>query len=288
MARGFWKGLLHGAVIGGICLAGLSLIAPLPELSPEQSVVPPPVKVGNTAHDPMQQPPQSTTTAEPTPKAADQPAAQPAVVATESAVPLTTAKPAVSAEPVAEDKPKAAEETLQAVVIDMPTGSEFGRGNDTLLERPASFAPSGQPGPPEPPLLSPPSTDSVLLPATANRQRPRAILDGQNMAKPIGNVGKNTPEFTRPTGWNAPDEIGLPAMANTGIQDGLPVSEPVQAVARGEADIAAKDIPQIIAPQISETTPSVPIPASDDTTPDLQRPAFDLSTPPDLGALQRN
>ena len=98
MARGFWTGLLHGGVVGIAALAALSLATPLPQ--PERAAMAPaPIRVA-----PQPAEPRSVQ-----PRPADPPAAE-----------------APSSEPRTGGAP-------QTGKVDLPVGSEFGRGGDAVL-----------------------------------------------------------------------------------------------------------------------------------------------------------
>lgn len=270
MAGGFWKGILHGVAVGGLGLAGLSLMTPLHE----QPVATLSEKVGEkvpVSVEAAPRPVQTTRLAELPPKGPDRPVTGPVaepVIMAKPAVPEPLAKPEPQAEPEVEQKP-------QMAIINLPPGSEFGRGNDRQLQHPLAFAPAIQSDLAKPPLLDVPLADSGVSLITAVNQRPRANSAGNDVVSPAGLATEETPKFIQPTGLRAPEEIASPIM----VKYAAPDSQPIQLFAF-EAE------PETAVPGLSPVIPSGPQKVSQDSAPALPRPAFNLSMPPDLSNLR--
>lgn len=161
--------------------------------------------------------------------------------------PVSAPQPAAS-RPVASrpgDAPQAGE-------VDLPVGSEFGRGGDIAPRLPASLA-DGRPMQPEAPAVMAPASEPAPVAVTIPDPRPQ----------PLG--GQDGPVQTAPAaGEDAPD-LDRPAVL-------------AQPVAPAAPDRAMADAP--------DAAPAMPLDLPGNPAPGLPAPVLDLSLPPDLSDLQ--
>lgn len=182
MAGGFWSGFLHGGAICAVALAGWSLLTP----TPRATSVPAPVdQVRPTAA--MPRPSLANPSATLPPPATPVPAPMPANAGGAADLPASHASGGRRTGP----------ETTE---IDLPPGSEFGRGGDLVPPRPQ-------------PLIGPEAPGLPALVATAPLAElaPRAETSAE--ARPV-----------------VADEIG--AAANGPSQPPIPAQEPARESAR--------------------------------------------------------
>lgn len=234
MARGFLAGVVHGGLLSAVALAGLSLLAPLPEDAPQP---------GPEDPAPLAAPEEDTPTAVPARPAAAEPA--PA-----EAVPVEPAPAADGPDAKGPDAPR-------AEALDLPSGSEFGRGGDLPPVLPAQ-GPAPRAEPTEPLAVPAQDAPNVQPFATVDPARPETQSDGLGPTLP--QAGEAAPTLTLP----APSPQDVPRDGPAG----LPV--PI-------ADAGQDALPQI-----------APGPAaSSDRSPRLPSPDLDLSLPPDLTDLRQ-
>ncbi|MDQ1899277.1 hypothetical protein RAH32_02310 [Paracoccus sp. WLY502] len=218
MARGFWTGLLHGGVVGIAALAVLSLAAPVPQPEP---ATPQPAELQSAEPQQVEPQPIEPQPAEPQPP-----------------------EPRRS-EPQPDDAPQAGE-------VDLPVGSEFGRGGDAAPRLPAPLV-SERPALSETPaVIAPPSEPAPPAVTEAEpRPQPTGEQDGPVQAAP--DAGENAPQLERPALLAQPS---LPAVPGRAMAD---------------------------AP---DAAPAMPLDLPGAAAPDLPAPTLDLSLPPDLTDLQ--
>lgn len=217
MARGFWTGLLHGGVVGIAALAALSLAKPLPQPEPA-APAPAPIRVA-----PQPAEPRSVQ-----PRPADPPAAE-----------------APSSEPRTGDAP-------QTGKVDLPVGSEFGRGGDAVPRLPAPLA-SERPVPAEAPAVIAPTSEPAPVAVTAAEPRPQPAGEQDGPVQTAPDAGEDAPQLDRPAVLAQPS---LPAAPGRAVAD---------------------------AP---DEAPAMPLDLPGSPAPDLPAPTLDLSLPPDLTDLQ--
>ncbi len=182
-----------------------------------------------------------------------------AVAALSLAAPVPQGEP----EPVAEPAPATPQpapaprpsDAPQAEAVDLPVGSEFGRGGDVAPLRPAPLAP-GRPDQAEAPAVAAPTSEPAPVAVTAAEPRPKPSGEGDGPVQGPPAAGEDAPQLDRPA--------ALP--------------QPVALVAPGRT---VADTPDA-APSVPLDQPAASAPA----TPGLPAPALDLSLPPDLSDLQ--
>jgi hypothetical protein len=245
MTRGFSSGLVHGIVLGAACLLALSLAFPMSGDEPAPR------------HEPIAPP-----------------AAQPAAAA---ATHPETPEPAP--EPAASDSQTpdhSAHQTPSAAQVDLPVGSEFGRGGDVLpiLPAPLSSFENGI-GQAEAPAVSAPAAEPAPVAVIGENHRPETSRQGmaQDLAAP--EPGGASPDLETPDVLTRPGQQPAPLMGEQGGQDALP--------ARMTAATADAAPPQAVSPPAADTgrgdadTPQAPA---------MPAPTPDLSLPPDLSDLR--
>lgn len=217
MARGFWTGLLHGGATGIAALAAFSLATPLPQRDPEAAPNSAPVE---TQSAPAPQP------------SAPQPAAP------QPSVPQPSAR-------LPGDAP-------QAGTVDLPVGSEFGRGGDAAPRLPAPLAVE-RPVQPEAPAVMAPTSEPAPVAVTAADPRPQPADDGDGPVQTAPAVAEDAPQLDRPAVLSQPVALTAPERAMADAPD---------------------------------AAPAMPLDLPGSSAPDLPAPALDLSLPPDLSDLQ--
>lgn len=316
MARGFWKGLLHGAGISAVGLAALSLLTPLPE----QDVPPAPgsdASAGNAAETLESAPKEAATAADPevvavkpasTVSGADvgtRPATDGSAESDDGAEPDTasrgieaespTESPEIGTtdivvEPVTEEEA----DRPQAAAIDLPVGSEFGRGGDMLPALPTPLTPNSQFEQSEPPAVSAPAAEPAPVGATAVNLPPETAMPGSDLSQTEAPEADDGRALERPSAQSAPASIEMPGKIRASDQDSLPESSSAEAIdsqtpAEGaemveETDAAGQDGTESLA---STADPDASESDQDSAAPVLPSPSLDLSTPPDLSDLRR-
>ncbi|MDB6181415.1 hypothetical protein [Paracoccus fistulariae] len=281
MTRGFWKGLLHGGLLSAAALAVLSLLSPLPSRDE--------LAVGTPADVPVPEvsPPDDSADAAPAPEMVE---------------PVTTeVSPVVTGAPSAVAPPETRDESVISAV-DMPVGSEFGRGGDLppLMPQPLE-QPQGAQGQSEAPGVVAPSEETAPVTEAVNDARPKA---GEGApAGLVTETAEAAPEVDLPSALQMPAALSSPQALGATERDSAPdmsaLSEP--------RDIAALDAvePQpepgapvaVIAPQpvppVAEAEPDAPTetPAVDEDPPaqteapvtTAEAPVEDVTVPtPDL------
>lgn len=234
MARGFWRGLFHGGVASVAAVAALSLAVPLQQPEPAR-------EPGVARPVPM---PQPAPVLEPVPELTPEPTSVP--------------RPAPSAaRPV--DSPVAG-------AVDLPVGSEFGRGGDVVPRLPAPLAVE-RPAQPEAPAVAAPTSEPAPVAVTAADPRPEPAggRDGPVQTAPV--LGEDAPALDRP------DALARRATANQ--PNRLPS-------VRVDAPLAVRPEPE---PEPEPEPVRAPV-ATPTPSPGLPAPMPDLSLPPDLSDLQ--
>lgn len=301
MARGFWTGLLHGAVISAIGLGALSLLAPLPKEigiagSEDRVAGDPPESVPEDAAssefpaEPEQAlsdrvPEAETARDDPEPLASDAGAGtapREVEAGTDNTAATGATTESVTEEGTAEPATAEDESQPQATAIDLPVGSDFGRGGDASPQLPAPLASSPSERS-EPSAVSAPASEPAPVAVTGAELPPEAVVPGSELSQ------SETPEteeglgFGLPSSQSAPDAPEAPGKVRASGQDSLPASAPAET-------IAAQPPEEELRPANSSDA-SVAESEQETTVPDLPSPALDLSTPPDLSdlrALQRD
>ncbi|RMC32411.1 hypothetical protein [Paracoccus alkanivorans] len=277
MARGFWTGLLHGAVISAIGLGALSLLAPLPK---EIGVAGSEDRMAGDA--PESVPEAETARDDPGPDTGAGTAPQEVKTGTDNTAATGATAESVIEEGTAEPATAEDEDQPQATAIDLPVGSDFGRGGDASPQLPAPLASSPSERS-EPSAVSAPASEPAPVAVTGAELPPEAVVPGSELSQ------SETPEteeglgFDLPSSQSAPAAPEAPGKVRASGQDSLPASTPVEA-------IAAQPPEEEVRPANS-SGPSVAESEQETTVPDLPSPALDLSTPPDLSdlrALQRD
>lgn len=239
MARGFWTGFLHGGLVGVTALAALLLAVPLPQPDAEAGAQPAQATVLPVAPD--------------TPATAEVPEDSPVPQSGEAEEAVAAPPPAGTPQadvPVADPPPA---DAPVAGAVDLPVGSEFGRGGDLAPSLPASLA-SDRPAVAEAPAVMAPTSEPAPVAITMPDPRPQPAgdQDGPVQGAPI--AGEDAPQLDRPATLARP---GLPLLPGRAAAEG-PDAVPLMPL----------DLPG---------TPSAP---------GLPAPVLDLSLPPDLSDLQ--
>lgn len=243
MARGFWTGLVHGGIVSVLAVAALSLAVPLPR------------EAG---------PAQDTPAAAALPPAVpdeDRPAARGA--ARGEAIPPAQNRPAAEARQPSDSAPSRPEpEPPAAAAVDLPVGSEFGRGGDAVPVVPEPLV-SGRPDPAQPPAVIAPESEPAPVAATPSDRRPDPAPNGNGPVQVAPDLAEDLPQI-RPAASAAPSR---------------PSALTAPGRAAPEAPDAAPALPADLLPAPRDPSPPEP------ETP-TAAPAPDLSLPPDLSDLQ--
>ena len=150
----------------------------------------------------------------------------------------------------------------QAGSVDLPVGSEFGRGGDLSPRRPAPLA-AERPDQAEAPAVVAPTSEPAPVALTAADPRPQPLGEQDGPVQDAPAAGEVAPQLDRPA--------VLP----------LPVAPAAPDRARAETPDAAPAVPAAEPPSLVQPGQAVPT-----RTPGLPAPALDLSLPPDLSDLQ--
>lgn len=261
MAGGFWKGLLHGAVVGVVGLGGLSLLNPVTR---EDKA--PQVDAGGKAEPtestpaPAQQQPETEAGAMHDSKTGDQGKG--------------AGRADISDNDDDNGKP-------QAMTVELPAGSEFGRGSDTTPRRPAALPTHAPVVRPSPLAATAPADEAVSARELPAELRPDSGMPAQSELP----ESETMPEFDLPGAQPVPTGGEAPALVGLEAPDSLP----------------ATAIPQLAEPQITEQKQLSGQEQDSDAveqdaggqeaaqaspTPVLPAPSLDLSMPPDLSELR--
>ena len=305
MARGFWTGLFHGGVVSGAALAALSLLSPMPkgdeppaEAAPSEVVAP-----AETVTTPPQEAP---------PKAIAPQEARPEPAATAEA--QTDTQPDAQPQPPSESVADRSERSPSAGAVDLPVGSEFGRGGDVAPQMPSPLAvPDGRMAPAEAPAVSAPAAEPAPVTVTGDNRRPQTE-QAEGPALTVPEDGGAAPDLSRPDALALPDAPAMPQMGGVEAQDDAPArpaeTEPQPAPsAETNAETAtetegATGSVEVASPASDAATnegdnvPQPPQPAAEDASeddaqtdlpaaPSLPSPSLDLSLPPDLSDLRK-
>lgn len=259
MTSGFWKGLLHGGLISVGALAVLSLVSPMPqqvdraESSGEsaEAVTPEPVENSSPTDQDVADAPAEVDAEEETVPVED-------VAAGAEATPpaAVEAPPPADPEPLAEVAPDAAEQPVEAPVasaVDLPVGSEFGRGGDHLPNLPTPLdAPQASMGQTEAPGVIAPAAEPAPVTIAVNDARPEAA-DGAPSALATDDA-EEAPEFAQPDVFAAPSapaapELAAPELSGAAQPDSAPdmsafsgVADTFSAVIENDPDVAVQVI----------------------------------------------
>lgn len=147
-------------------------------------------------------------------------------------------------------------DTPQASSVDLPVGSEFGRGGDLAPRLPAPLA-TERPGQAEAPAVVAPTSEPAPVAVTAADPRPQPAGEQDGPVQDVPLAGEGAPDLDRPADLPQATVPAAPERAMADVPDAAPVMP---------TDQPAEE---------------VPIP-----TPGLPAPALDLSLPPDLSDLQ--
>ncbi len=287
MARGFWTGLGHGAVLSAVVLVSLALILPLPgpqavPQQDEESAATGPGKANPVVTDAAPGP-GSDTTSRPAPEVS-----APTTAASDSppATPETAPEAAATASPSDDDAP-------QAEAVGLPVGSEFGRGGDVVPLQPAPLAaPASRMDQADAPAVSAPAAEPAPVAITDSDSRPEAPEGAAGRAQAQPAPGDAAPDVAQPGALDMPVMPDAPQMAGFGDRDERPQTAAIRADdPTPPADPAGE--PAVSAEGREPSRPERPEPAQDETTtaPAMPSPSLDLSLPPDLSdlrALQRD
>lgn len=240
MARGFWTGLLHGGIVGVLAVAALSLAVPLPRDSGQK--------------DPVGDAPLA-----PVPQAAPvggQPAvAETSVGSVEPGYPPTPAD--ASPDPV---PARPAPDAPAAAAVDLPVGSEFGRGGDAVPVMPAPLA-ATRPDPVRPAVVVAPESEPAPVAAAPADRRPRPDAHNDGPVQLAPDMAEDLPQIEAAVAPSRPSAPVAPGRAAADAPDAAPALPADLLPARDRAPVAEP-----------------PSPAG--------APAPDLSLPPDLSDLQ--
>ncbi|MDB6179422.1 hypothetical protein PAF17_18210 [Paracoccus sp. Z330] len=179
----------------------------------------------------------------------------------------------------AESRRMAPVDTPEAAAVDLPIGSEFGRGGDVAPRVPTPLAaPSAGSGPRDAPAVGAPAAEPAPVAVTGDNERPQT-QDETGIAAPTApQSGTDTPELTRPAALDAPVLNAAPGMAVTAGRDELPRSgfifDNVPA-----ADPRPQNPQDPADPDMAEAGETLQAPR-------LPSPGLDLSLPPDLTELR--
>ncbi|MBC9245473.1 hypothetical protein H4P12_01810 [Paracoccus sp. 11-3] len=260
MTSGFWKGLLHGGLISAGALAVLSLVSPMPQ--PADAPVDQPVEPVGSAET-------GTTGLAEQSRPADQGAADgpekmngalesgsgdEIATAPEPAAPALVDVPPVDPEPLAapdDDVAGRPGEAPVASAVDLPVGSEFGRGGDRLPNLPTPLdVPQGSMGQTEAPGVIAPAAEPAPVTIAVNDARP----DAANAAPSAltTNDAEAAPEFDQPKVLAAPAAPSAPELSRAAQPDSVPdmsafsgVSETFSAVIEDDPNVTVHVIEPI-------------------------------------------
>lgn len=248
MAGGFGKGLLHGAVVSVIGLGALSLLAPLSDVDREIE-------------------PDATAETQNTESMPDADARAPDSEETPSSN-SDEAAPSTDAGIGQTDPAKARSDDTgpQSTSIELPAGSEFGRGSDTAPQAPADLSRLNREDHPSTLAATTPADDSVPVRELPSDMQPESVVPTQ----PDMPEAEEMPGFDLPATQPAPNAGDRPGLAD---QQG-PESPPA-AVALTASD-----------PQNEDTELQTETTERQSTAPALPAPSLNLSTPPDLSELR--
>lgn len=164
--------------------------------------------------------------------------------------------PPADPEPLAEVAPDAAEQPVEAPVasaVDLPVGSEFGRGGDHLPNLPTPLdAPQAGMGQTEAPGVIAPAAEPAPVTIAVNDARPEAA-DGAPSALATDDA-EEAPEFAQPEVFAAPSapaapELAAPELSGAAQPDSAPdmsafsgVADTFSAVIENDPDVAVQVI----------------------------------------------
>lgn len=253
MARSFWTGLLHGTVVGAFGLTALSLLAPLSE----GTVEPQPMTNGSDLH--------------PDPPSGEVP--QPQSMSGNDATPDPS-----PTQPVAKGITEEPERNApQAAAIDLPEGSDFGRGHEVAPVLPAQIESLSRQGLSEPPAVAVPTAEPEPITATGADMRPDIVMPKDDFDHSVlsPSEGEEAPDINLPEPRITPQTGAAPGMSEAASQDRLPVLVPEDTGegARAEPSENGRE---------SQSFGD----GSADSAPDMPAPGPDLSIPPDLSELR--
>lgn len=189
-----------------------------------------------------------------------------ALAALSLAAPLPQPEPAPAAEPAPEPrpveprpnpvKPQSARQpgdTPQAGAVDLPVGSEFGRGGDLAPSLPAPLT-QDRPAQAEAPAVMAPTSEPVPVAVTIPDPRPQPAGEQDGPVQTAPAAGEDAPDLARPAALAQPVASAAPRRAMADGPDAAPAMP--------------LDLPGA------------------NPAPGLPAPALDLSLPPDLSDLQ--
>lgn len=165
--------------------------------------------------------------------------------------PMAAPRPEAEPQPQPAPPPEPAA-APRAGTVDLPVGSEFGRGGDVAPMVPAPL-PTGRPVQPEAPAVVAPTAEPAPVAVTAADPRPQPAGEHDGPVQDAPAVGEDAPDLDRPAALAVPTAPIMPGRAMADAPDAAPV--------------------------VPTDRDAVP-------TPGLPAPALDLSLPPDLSDLQ--
>ncbi|WP_347138534.1 hypothetical protein [Paracoccus sp. SSK6] len=152
----------------------------------------------------------------------------------------------------------------QAGAVDLPVGSEFGRGGDVAPRLPVPLA-TDRPDQAEAPAVMAPTSEPAPVALTAADPRPQPAGDGGGPVQGAPSAGEDAPRLDRPAALPQPTALAAPDRAAADAPDAAPA-------------VPAEE-PAPIPPATAQPEQQIP-------TPGLPAPVLDLSLPPDLSDLQ--
>lgn len=305
--------MLHGAGISAIGLAALSLLTPLPE----QGETPSPQGESSPAEaaKAVESAPAAVTeekSVKPGSSESDIDSGKEAATGGEAAPEDDAASIAESGETPdeagpatdttdggSEPAPSVKDARPQASAIDLPVGSEFGRGGDGLPALPKPLTSNPPSGQMEPPAVSAPAAEPAPIGATAENLPPQAEMPGSDLSQTEAPEAEDDPEVQTPSAQTAPASIDLPGKVPASGQDSLPATSSGGAMAAQTTAGTAVATEESDATWLDEegredadsgamnTLPSASESDQGSEAPSLPSPSLDLSTPPDLSDLRR-
>lgn len=229
MARGFWTGLGHGAVLSAAGLALLSLLLPLPsavdetstqveETAPLVDTDTNEVPLSDATADEVEQDPDQQAT----PSAPDSVAADPAMAAAGSQTASDTSDAAVGGGDQANDD-QAAQTQPDAAAVDLPVGSEFGRGGDVTPRLPDPLTPpGGRMDLSDAPAVSAPAAEPAPVAITDTGERPDTLDAASDPGQSAPEAGGDAPDLARPGALEAPSVAKAPSFGQADRPDTAP------------------------------------------------------------------
>lgn len=264
MAHGFWKGLLHGAVISVAGLAGLSLLTPVSDDAAQDGTSVPEQR----EPVPIQAEPADEQPAAPEERPTDADGEQIEISVPEEVAPPAASEPADSGN---------TSQGPEAATMDLPVGSEFGRGGDVVPHMPAPMESDTQSRHTDAPAVSAPTAEPAPVAITDPGAQPATGAPDAKLTETQEPQSEDAPEPDLSVSLEAPDVMKAPQMIGSAEPDEAPA---IGAANAGEGDeVDAPALPEVVPVEKGESQDVADPPA-------LPSPVIDLSTPPDLSDLR--